>query len=207
MPRTPTPLVVDDLSRFVRHLGRSLTERHATEPSPPGHQELMNLVSRAAGHRNLQALKASAPPPLTDNAHKALGQFDAEGRLVRWPVKFSVQRLVMWTMWTRFDAGRTYTEREVNTILKDTQTFGDHVTLRRELINHKLLERKSDCSEYRKLPARADDEARAFLTAWRAQVRQAPPRPRTVRPDAPVLRRRAAQATAAPAAGGDTAAP
>jgi hypothetical protein len=202
----PTPLVVADLSRFARALGRALAERHAAGEAPPGHVALLNLIARAAGHRNVQALKAAPPPvaapaaaaapsALSDNARKALGHFDAEGRLVRWPVKFSVQKLVMWTMWTRFDAGRVYSESEVNAILKGAQTFDDHVTLRRELINHRLLTRKSDCSEYRKLPARADDEARALLAAWRAQVRDAPPRPRVVRDDAPV--RRAARATAA----------
>ncbi len=113
---------------------------------------------------------APAPAPgLTENARKALGQFDAEGRLVRWPVKFSVQRLVMWVLWTHFEGKRIYTEREVNAILKAANAFGDHVTLRRELINHRLMIRKSDCSEYRKLAARADEETRALLRAWRAR--------------------------------------
>ena len=43
-------------------------------------------------------------------------------------------------------------------------------TLRRELVNHQLLTRKSDCSAYRKLPARPEAEARALMTAWRALV-------------------------------------
>jgi hypothetical protein len=89
-------------------------------------------------------------------------------------VKFSVQRLVMWVLWTRFEGKRVYSEREVNAILKDANTFGDHVTLRRELINHRLMSRRADCSEYRKLPARPDDEARALLAALRARVREAP---------------------------------
>ena len=33
-------------------------------------------------------------------------QFDHEGRLVRWPSKFSVQRLAMWLLWTRFEGRR-----------------------------------------------------------------------------------------------------
>jgi hypothetical protein len=216
-----TPLVVDDLSRFARALGRALADRHAAGEAPPGHVALLNLIARAAGHRNVQALKAHAaatppaaqqaaaapalpaaqqaaaapalpaaqqaaaspalPAALSDTARKALGHFDADGRLQRWPTRFSVQALVMWVLWTRFDAGRAYTEREVNAILKDAQTFGDHVTLRRELINHRLMTRRSDCSEYRKLPARADAQARALLAAWRARVRAAPPRPRVVR--------------------------
>ena len=187
MRSEPTPLFVQDLSRFARALGRAWAERHAAGEPAPSHVALLNLIARAAGHRNVQALKACAqpsPPPaagqdadpaaLSANARKALGQFDTEGRLVRWPVKFSVQTLAIWALWTLFDAGRVYTEKEVNAILKQAQTFGDHVTLRRELVNHKLLARKSDCSEYRKLPARADAETRAFLTAWRAQSRAAP---------------------------------
>ncbi len=51
--------------------------------------------------------------------------------------------------------------------------FFDHATLRRELVNHRLMARKSDCSEYHKLPVRPDDEARALLTAWRARCRDA----------------------------------
>jgi len=200
MPRTLTPLVAPDLSSFARALGRALAERHAVAAPPPGHVELLNLIARAAGHRNVQALKAqalvqparaapaaAAPSPLGDNARKALQQFDDQGRLVRWPTKFTVQRFVMWVLWTRFDARRVYTEKEVNAILKDAETYGDHVTLRRELINHKLLTRKSDCSEYRKLPARPNDEERALLKAWRALVRSAP-RVHVQRPDAPALR-------------------
>jgi hypothetical protein len=211
MPRTLTPLVAPDLSTFTRALARSLKERHDAAEPPPGHVELMNLIARAAGHRNVQALKAAAvaaPPavadrpdaPLSDNARKALALFDAEGRLTRWPVKFSVQQLLMWVLWTRFEARRPYTESEVNTILKDAQTYGDHVTLRRELINHRLMTRKSDCSEYRKLPARPDDDARALLKAWRALVRNAERPPRVVREDAPIRRAARRPATAQPAA-------
>ena len=187
MPRQAFPFSVPDLPAFARALGRSLGERHARKPEPPGHVELLNLLAKAAGHRNIQALRALPPAPaapvaatgpaarsastLSDNARKALGQFDELGRLVRWPVKFSVQRLVVWTMWTRFEAKRVYTEKEVNAILKQANAFGDHVTLRRELINHHLMSRKSDCSEYRKLAARPDDETRALLAAWRSTAR------------------------------------
>ena len=196
MPRSPLSVVVPDASLFAKALGQSLKTRHATGQPPPGHVELLNLVARALGHRNLQSLQAAAraahlppgapaplpdpvlaaedrPPParLTDNARKALGQFDSRGRLLRWPVKYSVQTLAMWVLWTLFDGRRVYTEAEVNQILKAANAFGDHATLRRELINHRLMTRKSDCSEYRKLPARPDAEARALLQAWRLQRR------------------------------------
>ncbi len=177
-------LHIADVSAFARSLGKSLHERHQSRPLPPGQVELLHLIARTQGQRNWQALRQalrhtapapvamSAPPvaaELTANACKAMAQFDAQGRLMRWPVKFSVQRLVMWVLWLRFDAKRVYTEAEVNAILKAANLFFDHVTLRRELVNHRLLTRKDDCSEYRKLPARPDDEARALLTAWRAR--------------------------------------
>lgn len=176
---------IPDVSAFARSLGQSLHQRHADKPTPPGQVELLNLIARAQGQRNWQALRqalpaappAAKPPPepekiaLSDNARKALQQFDQKGRLMRWPVKFSVQKLVMWVLWTKFDGKRVYTEAEVNAILKAANLFFDHATLRRELINHKLMSRKSDCSDYRKLPARPDDETRALLTAWRARYR------------------------------------
>lgn len=188
MPQTATKLVAPDLSRFARALERSLAERHERGSAPPGHVEMLNLIARAAGYRNVQALKAAVAPqlpravtaaedrdadaPLSDNARKALMQFDTRGRLVRWPNKYSVQRLAMWVLWTLFDGKRGYTEREVNAILRAANTFGDHVTLRRELVNHKLLARRSDCSEYWKLPARPDDETRGLLRAWREMQRR-----------------------------------
>jgi hypothetical protein len=187
MSRLPLSLVVPDASLFAKSLGQSLKTRHAAGSAPPGHVELLNLMARALGHRNLQSLQAATPAPLpapplavedrpppsklSDNARKALMQFDSRGRLLRWPNKFSVQKLAMWVLWTLFDGRRVYTEREVNEVLKAANGFGDHVTLRRELINHQLLTRKSDCSEYRKLAARPDDETRALLQAWRAQRR------------------------------------
>ncbi len=181
-------LHISDLSAVARSLVQALHERHATKSTPPGQVEMLNLIARSQGQRNWQALRqalTAAPPapprtapgpvptPLSDNARKALQQFDSQGRLMRWPVKYSVQKLVMWVLWTHFDAKRRYTESEVNAILKAANLFFDHATLRRELINHRLMARKSDCSEYHKLPARPDDETRALLTAWRARYREA----------------------------------
>ncbi len=199
MTRTALPLIIADASAFSRSLGAALKARHSSGAEPPGHVELLNLMARAMGHRNLQSLQAAGrpaalpkaplaaedrPPPvaLTANARKALMQFDSRGRLIRWPNKFSVQKLAMWVLWTLFDGRRVYTEREVNEILRAANDFGDHVTLRRELINHRLMQRKSDCSEYRKLPARPDDETRALMAAWRAQRRERIPRAPRPRP-------------------------
>lgn len=185
MSRETLPFVAPDLSAFARALAHQFHARTAAEP--PGHVEWLHLIARAAGHRNYQALRAASlppppaaraaedwppPGPLSVHARKALQQFDSRGRLLRWPHKFTVQKLAMWILWTLFDGRRVYTEREVNAVLKAANAFDDHVTLRRELINHRLLARKDDCSEYRKLPARPDAEVRALLAAWRARQRQ-----------------------------------
>src|SRR5262245_35121604 len=186
MPREAIPFVVPDLSAFARSLARALAER--PDATRPGHVEMLNLIARAAGHRNVQALQASLrfpaapladedrtpPVPLSENARRTLKQFDSRGRLVRWPSKYSIQKLAMWVLWTRFDSRRVYSEKEVNAVLMAANTFGDHVTLRRELVDHHLLARKSDCSEYRKLPARPDAETLAMLSAWRARQRTRP---------------------------------
>ena len=189
MTRTVIPMTLPDLSGFARALRRSLSEHLDERKALPTHQALLNHLARAAGHRNLQALQAQAPkaaarapmvpasasaPALSAAAHKALGSFDEFGRMSRWPHKYSVQRLAMWVLWMQFENRRIYTEREVNAVLKAWHTWGDHVTLRRELINDRLLTRKSDGSKYRKLPARPSDEARALMTAWRARVDGAP---------------------------------
>src|SRR5262245_12503774 len=185
MPREAIPFVVPDLSAFARSLERALAER--ADAARPGHVEMLNLIARAAGHRNVQALRAplrappapladeaKAPPlPVPDNARKALQQSDARGRLLRWPSKYSIQKLALWLLWTRFDSRRVYTEKEVNALLMAANLFDDHVILRRELVDHKLLTRKSDCSEYRKLPGRPDAETRALLAAWRGRQRTA----------------------------------
>lgn len=195
MPRETVPLHADDISSFARALARQLNDAIRSHQEPPGHVELLNMLARAAGYRNFQSLRVrppatnaerAAPPPterapiaLTDTAAKALRQYDDWGRLKRWPIKYSVQRLMLWGLWMRFDARRKYTEREVNEVLNAWHLFGDHCTLRRELVNMRLLERKSDGSEYRKVPARPDAETMALLRALRsASPRGAAPRTR-----------------------------
>lgn len=175
MPRESLPLVVDDLSSFAKALRAQLLKH---EPSqPPGHQTLLNMLARAAGHRNLQTLKARppAPPPkaappaaeLSDIVRRTLRLFDDQGRLTRLPVKRSLQLMALWGLWMRFDAKRPYREREVNQILTTWHSFGDHCTLRRDLVTQKLLARTADSSVYTKLPARPAEDAMALMRALR----------------------------------------
>ncbi|MDD5332786.1 MAG: DUF2087 domain-containing protein [Rhodoferax sp.] len=194
MTRLLVPLATPDVSAFGKTLKNLLDQRHAAGKAPPSHVELLNLLARAVGLRNFATLKktalaapAAAVPgdvpvaaqkgdaldlsTLSTTARKALLQFDAAGRLVRLPNKLSVQQMTMWALWTQFVAHRRYTEKEVNAISNAFHTFGDQATLRRELVNMKLLGRKSDCSEYWKEPQRPAPEVQAFLRAWRAGLR------------------------------------
>ncbi len=183
MSRVPLSLHIPDASRFARTLAQSLQQRQLEGRPLPGHVELLNLLARALGLRNLQSLQARAklrpaaeelaPPALSEPARRALGLFDTRGRLQQWPAKRSVQQLVLWPLWMRFEAKRVYREAEVNTVLKSAHGFGDHATLRRELIMARLLERTPDCREYRKCTPRPSDEARALMQAWRALQQQA----------------------------------
>ena len=122
---------------------------------------------------------------------KTLLQFDAASRLVRLPNKLSVQQMAMWAMWTCFVVRRKYTEKEVNLILNAHHTFGDPATLRRELVNMKLLSRKSDCSQYWKEPQRPSAEVQSFLKALR-QSSNVSPRARPAQTPRPAVKGRTA---------------
>jgi hypothetical protein len=184
MTREAIPLVVPDAGTFARALGRALVERHADKPTPPGHVELLNLLARAAGHRSYQGLRSAARMPGAAAALELRPQHPQREPLDRELVRPAHQPAEGVELGQGLACGRcqrrgrrrgigkrVYTEREVNEVIKRWHTWGDHVTLRRELINHQLLTRKSDGSEYRKLPARPDDEVRWLLRAWRERVR------------------------------------
>jgi hypothetical protein len=143
-------------------------------PPPPIENEATNSLLPVPGGAEV----AEAPPDystLTPTVRKALMQFDTAGRLVRLPNKLSVQQMAMWWMWTQFTVRRKYTEKEVNQILNAHHTFGDQATLRRELVNMKLLGRKSDCSEYWKEPMRPNAEIQGFLKALRRAIASSQP--------------------------------
>lgn len=80
-------------------------------------------------------------PGVNEDAYreKVLQTFFKHGRLVKIPAQLKKQQVILEKIAQEFEPGREYTEREVNIALLD---FNDDVaSLRRGLIEHKLMER------------------------------------------------------------------
>jgi predicted GNAT family N-acyltransferase len=73
---------------------------------------------------------------------------DSEGHLTQWPSKHKDQLLVLAYLATKFDYDTSYTEPEVNELLKQWHTFGDWPLLRRELFDRDFMDRDPDGSNY-----------------------------------------------------------
>jgi uncharacterized protein (DUF952 family) len=74
---------------------------------------------------------------------------DANERVNQWPAKHKDQMLVLEYLASKFKPGTSYSEAEVNDLLKKWRTFGDWPLLRRELFDRGFLDRKPDGSDYR----------------------------------------------------------
>lgn len=69
-----------------------------------------------------------------------------DGRLTNFSMKEKNKIILLREIIKRFEVGKIYSEKELNLILKSV--FDDFVTLRRYLIEYRLLERKPDGSAY-----------------------------------------------------------
>ncbi len=169
MSRSPLPLVIEDVSAFATQLRKSWPE------DPPGQSQALTLIARAAGYRNHQHVKASvstdAPPDKAalKRIQDALRVFDDQGIMTRWPKKTSVQRLCLLWFWSRLPAKRDLSEAEVNDVLQAGEAFGDHVLLRRSLIDGRLVQRTADGRTYRRLEAEPTPEERQVIRALSAR--------------------------------------
>ena len=84
---------------------------------------------------------------------------DQNARLLAFPAKHKKKLLALWYLAGKIEAGRQYTEAELNDLLDEWTTFHDPATLRREMYNTSLLNRTNDCSSYWKaeqIPALAE---------------------------------------------------
>ena len=74
------------------------------------------------------------------------------GQLTALPAKHKKKLRALWYLAGKLEAGRQYTEPEINDLLDGWTTFHDPATLRRELYNKHLLSRTEDCRRYWKEP-------------------------------------------------------
>ncbi|MBL8524444.1 MAG: DUF2087 domain-containing protein [Betaproteobacteria bacterium] len=184
--REMVPLHTADVSLFCKNLRQQLSTAGI---DVPGHLTLLNMVARSAGYRNFQTLKARPPAevamPVAEVAPPAPAElppielargstvplpirrlltcFDTGGRLMRMPNKFAAQQMAIWAIWSRLPAHRELSEKQINDYIARYHTFGDVATLRRELVNAKLLWRTQDCRVYRKEMQRPSEETKQFL--------------------------------------------
>lgn len=181
MSRTTHAYAAPDLSALAKNLKRELEARAQV----PGHVELLNMLTRAVGFRNYQHFKASRAAedrlaqPLVPEVEPAVDFrrveltarcFAGTDVLVRWPGKFNQQQLALWVLWSFLPTGEDVIEKAINAVLMRHNGFGDHVLLRRELVNMGLLIRTPDCRLYRRVERRPPPEARELIrlvTAWR----------------------------------------
>jgi hypothetical protein len=73
---------------------------------------------------------------------------DNEGRIKIWPTKRERKFEILKYLSSKFCYDVYYNEKQVNEIITSFHTFNDYFLLRRELVEHKLLERTRDCSKY-----------------------------------------------------------
>ncbi len=174
MSRTTHAYAAPDLSALAKNLKRELEAR----ADLPGHVELLNMLTRAVGYRNYQHFKASRgaeerlanPPVAVSEAVVDYRRVELTARcfagtdiLVRWPGKFNQQQLALWVLWSFLPAGEETPEKAVNAVLMRHNGFGDHVLIRRELVNMGLMTRTPDCRLYRRVEKRPPPEARELI--------------------------------------------
>lgn len=170
MTRSPLPLVIEDVSAFAQTL------RKSWPTNSPSHAQVLTLIAKAAGYRNHQHLKAEVTPPpaVSKDAAKriedALRVFDNDGIMLRWPKKTSVQALCIAWFWSLLPAKADLTETQVNEIVQNAEGFGDHVLVRRSLIDHGFVTRTRDGRTYRRIEQSPSSEARAVIRALSERV-------------------------------------
>lgn len=169
MSRVLLPFHAEDISALARALKGEL----ARLDRQPGHVELLNMLARSAGCRNFQHFRAQAdarealtqlpapPPAVLDYAkvRRVARHFGDDGRLIRWPGKYSERQLCLWVLWARLPARQVMGEKQINEHLATHHSFGDHALLRRELVDGGWLERTRDGARYHRIERHPPGEA------------------------------------------------
>lgn len=141
------------VSRHVKELRGFLFERRGEGASKIYSLNALNLDRVVQGLDRLLAGDEAPAEQLDERADhpQELRRFlDSQGRVTSWPTKDRDRRLVMEYLSGRFEPGRSYTEKEVNTILVRNMHpyFKDFVTIRRAMYDYRYMHRERDGSRY-----------------------------------------------------------
>jgi hypothetical protein len=172
MTRPVFPFYASDISE----LASSLHSQLAACDHTPGHVELLNMLARAAGSRNFQHFRAKlvaekrlmrrgeALPPIDyAELQRLLRYFDANGRWIRWPTKFSHQDPCLWVLWSKVPPRKTFSEKEINELLLANHLFEDPALLRREMRERGMVTRTLDGRVYRRVEQKPPQTALALI--------------------------------------------
>lgn len=172
MTKPVFPFCTSDISELARSLHNQLRACGHT----PGHVELLNMLARAAGSRNFQHFRAKMvaekrlmrpdeTPALIDyvELRRLSRYFDANGRWIRWPRKFSHQGPCLWVLWSKVPPRKTLSEKEINELLLANHLFEDPALLRREMKDRGMLTRTSDGRVYRRVERKPPPAALALI--------------------------------------------
>ena len=84
--------------------------------------------------------KRNGQRPVVDFRTRVVQQYIPEGRLLSWPSRFKRQYIVIEEIARRFEPGVDYSEKEVDSLLKEIYP-ADHCTLRRYLVDLRFVQR------------------------------------------------------------------
>jgi hypothetical protein len=73
---------------------------------------------------------------------------DDKQRITVWPSRMEAKKAVIQYIADKFEAGRMYSEKEVNAIIDCWHTFNDYFLIRRSLIDYKYMSRTRNGSCY-----------------------------------------------------------
>jgi ArsR family transcriptional regulator len=124
---------------LLQYFGLVRTEGEVRNPDYHTRYELNQEAFRAA--RQAMGKFRGVKPRPTDSRELTLETFMPGGKLVAFPKKNDQIVVILNETAQRFEAGKQYTEREVNVILEDINE--DYCTLRRYLVDYGYLSRSA----------------------------------------------------------------
>lgn len=74
---------------------------------------------------------------------------NADGKVTRWPKKPNEREIILTYIASKFETNTTYSESEVNEILRQWHTYNDWSSLRRELVGFGYATRDRYGLEYK----------------------------------------------------------